>query len=166
VLQLDAMVSNLLLLSLLAFIYSLYKRNFRDLTVSAIAAGLSLLTKSPAFLLIVVILILLRIDTVKKISTSINRSIQFQLRLFDFPLLFWVITCIIVIIVLWPAMWVDPFLTISDVLSWIGEAAGGGHEWPVFFNGQIIEDGDLGLKYFYFYPITFLFRSTPVVLIP
>jgi len=165
VLQLDAMVSNLLLLSLLAFIYYLYKRNFRELAVSAIAAGLSLLTKSPAFLLIPVILVLLRIDTIKKISTSINRSIKFQIRLLDYPLLFWVVICIIVIIIFWPAMWVKPFQTISDVLSWIGEAAGGGHEWPVFFNGQIIEDGNLGLKYFYFYPVTFLFRSTPVVLI-
>jgi len=40
-------------------------------------------------------------------------------------------------------------------------AAAGGHDNPIFFNGDIIE-GDPGLI---FYPLTYLWRTTPVVLI-
>lgn len=43
--------------------------------------------------------------------------------------------------------------------------ASDGHSTGVFFNGQIIEGGEFGLRYFYFYPLTFLWRSTPLVLI-
>jgi hypothetical protein len=165
VLQLDAMVSNLLLLSLMAFIYYLDKRYLRDLVISAIALGLSILTKLPAFLLIPVILILFRYDSVQRISKEPERSIKFQLKTTDYPLAVWVTICIAVYFIFWPAMWVNPFLTISRVLSNIGEVAGSGHEWPVFFNGYIFQDGYIGSKYFYFYPLTFLWRTSPIVLI-
>ena len=52
-LHLDGLVSALMLLSLLAFMRSMYQsRRTVDLLVSAVAAGLSWLTKSPAFFLI------------------------------------------------------------------------------------------------------------------
>ncbi len=44
------------------------------------------------------------------------------------------------------------------------EYAETGHSSAIFFNGQIIPDGNLGLPYFYFYPLTYLWRATPVVL--
>jgi 4-amino-4-deoxy-L-arabinose transferase-like glycosyltransferase len=40
-----------------------------------------------------------------------------------------------------------------------------GHASAVFFNGQALPDGNLGLRYFYFYPLTYLWRATPVALL-
>ena len=40
-----------------------------------------------------------------------------------------------------------------------------GHNIALFFNGEIVETGALGKEFFNFYPISFLWRSTPSVLI-
>ena len=58
-LHLDGMVSNLLLLSLLSFLTYVERRRLLDLVVSAIAAGLGLLTKLPAVLIAPIICLLI-----------------------------------------------------------------------------------------------------------
>ncbi len=40
-----------------------------------------------------------------------------------------------------------------------------GHESPVFFNGMVVPSGKLGGPFFFFYPVSLLWRSTPAVLI-
>ena len=62
-------------------------------------------------------------------------------------------------------MWVAPQQTLTSVLSQAQEYAEKGHKTPIFFNGTIAESGGLGIEFFYFYPLTYLWRSTPVVLI-
>jgi hypothetical protein len=54
-LHLDGLFSNLVLLSLLAFITYLHQRHKLDLVISGLAAGLSWLTKTPALFLIPVV---------------------------------------------------------------------------------------------------------------
>jgi hypothetical protein len=71
----------------------------------------------------------------------------------------------LVFVVLWPATWVNPINVISEILSSTSGYTTGGHDAPVFFNGRIIDSGDLGLRFFYFYPLTYLWRTTPVVLL-
>ena len=164
VLHLDALLSNLLLLSLFAFLSYLNQRHLKDLIISGIAAGFGWLTKSPAFLIIPVIFILMRIDSLRSLSLSKERSLLYQLKRLDFPLILWGTVGVIVFVVFWPAMWVNPIKSMTDILISVGISAESGHEWPVFFNGNVAEDGNLGLNYFYFYPLTYLWRSTPVVL--
>ena len=62
---------------------------------------------------------------------------------------------------LWPAMWVDPVGSLRQVLDAASEYAAEGHLKPTFFRGEIYA-GDPG---FSFYPVTYLWRTTPVVLL-
>jgi hypothetical protein len=66
---------------------------------------------------------------------------------------------------LWPAMWVAPLHALQQMFSMAQGFAEGGHGSALFFNGQVIPDGSLGLEFYYFYPLTYLWRTTPVVLI-
>ncbi|MBA2670534.1 MAG: hypothetical protein H0U67_09200, partial [Gemmatimonadetes bacterium] len=78
------------------------------------------------------------------------------------PLVIWGAVGLAVFVLCWPAMWVDP---IGNLRAIVGEAVGyarsGHQEAPLFFNGRILQ-GDPGVL---FYPITYLWRSTPVVLL-
>jgi hypothetical protein len=69
------------------------------------------------------------------------------------------------VIVLWPAMWVDPIGSTTKVLTAALGYAGEGHDLAVFFDGRIFPDGRIGPEFFHFYPLTYLWRSTPVVLV-
>lgn len=76
-------------------------------------------------------------------------------------LIVWGVIGLSVFVLLWPAMWVDPVGSLRQVLSAAGEYAAEGHLKPTFFNGEVY-GGDPG---FFFYPITYLWRTTPVTLI-
>jgi len=65
-----------------------------------------------------------------------------------------------VFVAFWPAMWVDPFGTLEKVFSQAQIYAKEGHVSEIFFNGNIIK-GDPG---WIFYPITLLWRTTPIVM--
>ena len=77
------------------------------------------------------------------------------------PALLWALVGIIIYILLWPAMWVDPLGTLQKVFAISSEYATEGHSNPLFFRGEIV-NGDPGWS---FYPLTWLWRVTPVVLI-
>ncbi|MFC2055717.1 ArnT family glycosyltransferase [Chloroflexota bacterium] len=164
-LHLDGLLGNLYLLSIIAIISFLYKRRTYDLLISGAATGLSWLTKSSGLFLIptVAVLFLLDIRQNPHQDTSISLSNRFSKYVWLFAI--WLLAAILVFVVLWPATWVNPINVISKILSSTSGYTTGGHETPVFFNGRIIESGDLGLRFFYFYPLTYLWRTTPVVLL-
>jgi hypothetical protein len=60
-------------------------------------------------------------------------------------------------------MWVDPLGTLSGILAPTLSHAAEGHPYPIFFNGQIYADGQVDTPTFY--PISYLWRSTPAVLV-
>ena len=62
-------------------------------------------------------------------------------------------------------MWVDPVNTVCRVADLAEEYSGTGHSSPVFFAGMLHEDGKIGPAVFYFYPLTYLWRSTPIVVL-
>jgi hypothetical protein len=161
VLHVDALVSSFMLLSLLAFLNYLYGGRHRfDLGLSAVAAGLAWLTKVPAFFLIPFIGGLLLYELVRRARRNGVRGED--VRHAAAPLAAWGAAGLLVFVVLWPAMWVDPLATLRRVVGetlWLGRS---GHlEAPLFFNGAIVQ-GDPGWS---FYPVTYLWRTTPVVLI-
>ncbi len=63
--------------------------------------------------------------------------------------------------VLLPALWTEPFGTMLRLVVYTVVSGAEGHENPVYFNGEIVY-GDPGLL---FYPITLLWRSTPVAFV-
>jgi hypothetical protein len=163
--HLDGLLGNFYLLSVLAIISFLYKRRAYDLIVGGAAAGLSWLTKSPGFFLIPTAAVLFLYDFWDSSHQQYSLTLSKRLWRYTWSFALWILTAAIIFLVLWPAMWVNPIDVITKILDSTSGYAYGGHGTPVFFNGQIIESGDLGLHFFYFYPITYLWRTTPVVLL-
>ena len=157
VLHMDALKSSMMLLSLLALLNYIYRgKQWGNLVVSGAAAGLAWLTRSPAFFLVPYVGLLLLIDNWREFRFEGRLFMQRLIRSF----VVWMATGLAVLVLLWPAMWVNPGQSLLTVFQEALSAAGG-HANPIFFNGDIIE-GDPGL---FFYPLTYLWRTTPVVLI-
>jgi hypothetical protein len=160
----DAMLGNLMLLSLLAFIDYLHDYRVLSLLISGGAAGFAWLTKSPGFVIVPVIGILTLYKAWSGLRIPLGGILLKRLWSYALPILVWCIAGILIFLAFWPALWVDPGRALSAIFSKAEHYAEEGHSAPVFFNGNIAEDGRLGLPYFYFNPLTYLWRSTPVVL--
>lgn len=162
VLHLDGLLANLMLLSLISFLAHLKNHGKAALAVSAVAAGLAWLTKSPGLFLIPLFFILAFIDMLymKTISNEVSwrKSILHYTR----TLIIWSAIAVVVFCLLWPAMWMDPVGSVSKVLRDASEYAISGHASPEFFNGKIYLDGEISDPGFY--PTNFLWRTTPVTL--
>jgi hypothetical protein len=161
-LHLDALTSSLLLLAFLAFLSYLHRRRVSALLVSGVAVGLAGLTRATAVFIVPAILSVVVLDAWTRRSGSSRTGLLTVVWQSVWPLLLQGIVAVAVIVALWPAMWVDPIGTVAKVLEPALSQAVGGHENPVFFNGQLYPDGQIDLLSFY--PITYLWRSTPVVL--
>jgi hypothetical protein len=159
----DGLLSSLLLLALLAFLSFLHTRKLPDLLISGVAAGLSWLTKSPGLFIAPAAVLLSAIAAWHKRPENDGADFKGQLWQFVWPLMVWGLVALAIFVVLWPAMWVDPIGTISNVLTKAADYASGGHSSQTFFNGQLYLDGQTTTPAFY--PISYLWRSTPVVLI-
>lgn len=168
-LHVDGLVSALMLLSLLSYLaYLFYGRKLYFLLISGLSAGLSWLTKSPAFFLMPFIgLVALtelisnyreqkRTEAASKLSLAKHTWIAFA------PALGWTVIACLSFIILWPAMWVDPLNTLKNIFSQAAVYAIQGHENITFFNGRVYPIGDSAWN---FYPISFLWRTTPPVLV-
>lgn len=169
-LHVDGLMSALMLLSMLAFLCYLERgRQMRYLLLSGVAAGLSWLTKSPAFFLIPFLgLVAILFPYLSRWNgTSAGEEAPAA-----HPWLHWVWSAVpvmlgwlaiaaIIFVILWPAMWVDPLGTLGHVFSQARAYAVEGHENATFFNGQIY---GVGKSAWYFYPVSYLWRATPVTL--
>jgi hypothetical protein len=157
----DGIASSLVLLSLLAFLTYLYRGGRkRFLIVSGIAAGFAWLTKSPMLFLIpfMGLVVIIELAIRQRSSGRLERE---HLRWAVQTLVIWGGVGFAVFVLFWPAMWSDPIYTLRRVLGAMLSYAATGHtEAPLYFNGRIYT-GDPGLS---FYPITYLWRTTPVVL--
>jgi len=160
----DAMLGNLMLLSLIAFLDHLHDQRLLSLLISGAAAGFACLTKSPGFVLVPVIGILALYKVWSGPRVPMGGIWLKRLWLWAYPIMVWGIAGILIFIAFWPALWVEPGRALSAIFSKAEHYTEEGHSAPVFFNGNIAEDGRLGLPYFYYYPLTYLWRSTPAVL--
>jgi 4-amino-4-deoxy-L-arabinose transferase-like glycosyltransferase len=162
VLHVDALMSSLMLVSLLSFLSYLHAgRRRRDLVISAVAAGLAGLTKAPA-LFLAPFVGLLTLDDLWHGRRSRGLPFPDQARWAAQSLTIWSAVAVLVFVLVWPAMWVHPIDSLLAIArEAVGYARSGHTEAPLFFNGAIVQ-GDPGL---HFYPISYLWRTTPVVLV-
>lgn len=159
-LHLDGLASSLMLASCLAFLAFVYRgRRWIDLVMAAGLAGLSWLTKVPALFLVPFFGLVMSIEVLRGWQER-GRLRGTSLAGAAWPLLAWAGMSAILFVLLWPAMWVDPLGTLGQVFSRSLSYAEEGHSSVVFFNGKIIA-GDPGWS---FYPVTYLWRTTPPVL--
>lgn len=162
-LHLDGLLSSLLLLALLADLSFLRGHRLFALLVSGVAGGLSALTKSTAAFLVPTLVLLSAADAWHRRSAGGSVRIGRLLWQFAWPLLLWGGVALLVFVALWPAMWVDPLGTLAKVSGQALQYAGRGHASPEFFAGQIYANGEITTPLFY--PISYLWRATPVVLV-
>ncbi len=74
--------------------------------------------------------------------------------------LLWLGCLVVTMFAIWPAMWVEPFKAVLDMIDEAIYNGGEPHAWGNYFLGQSIPDpGPL------FYPVAVLWRSSPLMLI-
>jgi Dolichyl-phosphate-mannose-protein mannosyltransferase len=159
----NGLVSAFTLFSLLAFIYYLRKRKLFALLLSGAAAGLGFATVTPGFVLVPAIIVLNLLDLSSYRTPEGHWDLKRFVRNVIAPLAIWGATSLLVLFLIWPAMWVDPVGTLTKMVNFTlnaTEGGGGGAEFVAAYNSEY----DPSAKYFYFYPLTYLWRSTPIVL--
>ena len=160
-LHLDALMTSLMLVAIMAFLnYLWHGRRLVFAILAAIATGLGWLTKSPALFLIPFFGLVSFFELVRTQREGGGPGLGDVLNIAK-PMGLWLIASILVIVIAWPAMWVDPIGTLTGVFSQAFSYAAEGHASVIFFNGRIIQ-GDPG---WLFYPVTYLWRTTPSVMV-
>ncbi len=150
----DSLVGVFLLLGVLSFLAWLHAgRANRYLVLSAVAIALAGLTKTPAIFAIPALLGFVAVEWWRTQRTRAQALSLVRM------LLLWGGLAGILVVVLWPAMWVQPVQTVTQMI--LGAASHAeGHSNPNFFWGEIVEDPSA-----WFYPIALLYRMTPATLI-
>ncbi len=167
--HLDGLLSSFMILSVVALFVALDQAEARRwqrcaLITAGVAAGLAWLTRSPGLFLLpfaglMGFMLWLRAFWSRAYVQGSNLGTTTWFLLASLGI--WLIIAAATFCLLWPAMWVDPLGSLREVLSAANAYAEEGHADPIFFNGTIY-NGDPG---FWFYPITFLWRTTPLVLV-
>ncbi len=154
-LHLDGLLASLTVFALLAFLAWLHGgQQLRYFVISGLAAGLALLTKTPALVWLPTAGLLLLLEWFRRLRAGEGKSLGLLLAFIA-----WMALVAVTFVGLWPAMWVAPLDVLSSIVAEMQNYAAG-HELPNFFLGQATEDpGPL------FYPVAFLFRTTPAVLV-
>jgi len=158
-LHLDGLAASLLLLALLAYLTYAARRRPADLFIAGITAGLSWLTKTPALFLLPFLAALTLWQLFQ--ARHNGRAPLFALL---WPFLALCAIGAVTFILLWPAMWVAPLGTLRNILGGALGYAAEGHGDPVFFNSRIYPDGRIPARVWTYYPLTYLWRATPLVL--
>lgn len=146
----DSGAAGFMMLAFLAFALLWQSQRWQMALLAGVMAGLALLTKLPAPIILPWVVVLAGLGFIK------NRRWQPWLK----SLLIFGVATIVTFVVLWPTMWVAPVDTLRLMLHdsfRVGEA-GAGHD--TFFLGQISDDP--GWR---FYPYVIAFRLTPLTII-
>ncbi|MBL7183383.1 MAG: glycosyltransferase family 39 protein [Anaerolineae bacterium] len=165
----DGAAANLVILSILSLLVYLRRdRSLAYLGLSGFLAGLAFLTKATVFVLLPLTALLLGTKGLTRSATlrlrpstsSGHRSgkawakrVLSSLR----SLSVWCVVAGSVFVAFWPAMWVSPVETLRGAFGLARRFAATPHALN-FFMGQAVSDPG-----FWFYPISLLFRTTPIV---
>ncbi len=147
----DGLLSILFLAAAINFLAWLYGgTQWRYLLLSGVTMGLAGLTKTPAIFLAPAALLLASVELIRG-RQSFGRLLL--------GVAAWGGLAMATVLLVWPALWVNPFGTLSAMVQELILYAEG-HINPNYFMQQTTQDpGPL------FYPVAFLLRSTPTTLI-
>jgi len=161
-LHLDALLTTFVTFSLLCMLIACRDaRPLRWVVASGCCAGLALLTKGPALILLPFIGLLMLADSGLQIADWRNlRSVIYNLRSTILRYLLWLAVAALTFTLVWPAMWTDPAHALRSFFGMILQNGGRPNGDGQFFLGRAV--GDPGAL---FYIISNLFRMTPVMLI-
>ena len=164
----DALATTFMTLAVLSFLICAWHGRWRTfLVISGLAAGLSFLSKGPALFLAPFVGLLCGIGYLAQVKTCPEPCRRDWRKIERGALVRWVsawsgwaAVALLIFFLLWPVMWVEPVSAIQGLLDkaigYAGEALTEGN----FFLGRAVDDpGPL------FYPVTLLFRTTPLTLL-
>lgn len=163
-LQTNGLLSSFIFFSFLAYLYYLQTRKWYALIISGIAAGLSFMTVSPGLLLIPIVGLTTLFDLYEFRTKLRDYGIKRLVAQVLIPLTLWGVVSLITVIVIWPAMWTQPLQTASKIASYSMNAVEGEVGGAQLVEAYNTENG-LDSNYLYFYPLSYLWRGTPIVLI-
>jgi 4-amino-4-deoxy-L-arabinose transferase-like glycosyltransferase len=153
----DGLLASFMTLSILSFIvYLVCERSRYYVAFSGFAAGLALLTKVPAVLLVPTVGVLTIATGLWEIRKLGRPWSQTSLRFLG-DLAIWGGVALLTFFCLWPIMWIAPVDTIQRMVIDMNDISGG---WHQFLMGRKTEDPGL-----LFYPVVLLFRTMPLTLI-
>lgn len=156
-LHLDGLLASFMLLAILSYIHFVRTQARSALAVAGVATGLALLTKTPALFLLPAIAALAAYHVWAEWRLGTKDAIAWQGPLWCLAI------ALVVMFALFPALWTAPLDIFGSMVGYALGSAEGEYSGPVFFNGVIYPDGNLGAAGWYFYFINFLWRATPVV---
>ncbi len=161
-LHLDGLLASFMLLAILAYIDFSRFKNPLSLVVSAVATGFAWLTKTPALYLLAPIGVLMLWHLWSEQETRPRARDLTSPWIAPFA---WLGIALLTVFALFPAMWAAPVEVASQMISYALGSAEGEFSGPVFFNGVVYPDGNLGAAGWIFYAVSFLWRSTPLVVL-
>jgi 4-amino-4-deoxy-L-arabinose transferase-like glycosyltransferase len=157
-LHMDALLATFFLLYALSLAnYFSGQKKTVYLVLAGVNAGLAALTKSPAVFLAPYTLLALALAWWQSRTESEE---QLPLSRLAKALALAVLVALIVFVGCWPAMWVAPLQTLNKIIQGALFYAEQGHISLLFFDGRVGNGADFPLS---FYPLTFLWRTTPGV---
>jgi 4-amino-4-deoxy-L-arabinose transferase-like glycosyltransferase len=161
-LHLDALLTTFATYSLLCILIAGgADRPLRWIVASGCCAGLALLTKGPALILLPFIgLLMLAQDGLRIADWRNIKSAIYNLQSTIARYLLWLAAAALTFTLVWPAMWVDPAHALRSFFGLILQNGGRPNGDGQFFLGRAV--GDPGAL---FYIVSDLFRMTPVMLI-
>jgi hypothetical protein len=158
----DALLSSLMLISVLMLLVYLKEGHIGWLILSGVFAGLGMLSKTPSLFLIPYTLLVVTVAILWPllIRRRSGRRQDWRSAFWEIikALVIWGVVTIAVIIILWPALWVKPVEVINRVLDGIIHHAEDPHGNPIFFN-SIIYNEDPGAGY---YLATMAWKTTAI----
>jgi hypothetical protein len=165
ILHVDGFLSSFMYLSVIAYLSFLRNGKAFNLVLSGVAAGLTWLTKTPGFYLVAGVMLVAFVHWFLDGPGRSREEIWKSALKAGWHVMLWGLVGAIVMIIVWPAMWVQPLAIIKQLLRESLDYAIQGHTSPVVFNGIIYRDGIVPRSIWYYYPLTYLWRASPIVLL-
>ena len=154
----DGTVASLTYLALLCYLAWLYAGlKWRYLIASGVVMGLAWLTKTPAIFLVPTGALLLIVEIFRRQPDDPSEARPARSR-YLIGFVVWGAVATALFVILWPAMWLSPLGTLGRMAAEMGDYVQR-HVNPNYFLGSVTDDPGL-----IFYPIAYLFRTTPLTL--
>lgn len=161
ILHVDGLAGTFMTVSILAACYVwLYRARVRWLIVSALCAGLAIVSKFPALIVLPIAASVALLSFFDEYIHSKERTEHKDAQSSLVRLLIWGTLCAVTIVAIWPIFWVEPAQAYHALRYGVESEGGQPHMWGNFFMGQPVDvPGPL------FYPVALVLRTTPFSLV-